>query len=212
LHVTHSLRHSCTAGSSSACPVQPSQASSSCPVVSASGEALHPLTNMPMALYSSDAAGSPTAATSGGASADGMGASQAKRSWGWWSWSRGQSANNSSGSSSSTTVSSRAADTAVPGSKASTSDSSTSAAVETPGLGTVRQRSTIPMAAPPDKLPPHQQGVYPGAGQPAQRSCSGNTGALQGSTPEQGGTTQGEQRVWMYPSEQMFYNAMKRKV
>ncbi|GLC53213.1 hypothetical protein PLESTB_000720400 [Pleodorina starrii] len=45
------------------------------------------------------------------------------------------------------------------------------------GLGTQRQTSNIPMA-PPDKLPPHQQGG---------------------------------QDFWVYPSEHMFYNAMKRK-
>ncbi|KAL6754322.1 cytochrome c/c1 heme-lyase [Haematococcus lacustris] len=42
------------------------------------------------------------------------------------------------------------------------------------------------MAAPPDKLPAHQQ------------------------LPQGSGGQQAEQ-VWMYPSEQMFYNAMQRK-
>jgi hypothetical protein len=74
------------------------------------------------------------------------------------------------------------------------------------------------MAAPPDKLPPHQQGVYPAAGQagttqPVQAcSSTAGAGAVQGSSTGDGGGAQGEQRVWMYPSEQMFYNAMKRKV
>ncbi|KAG2489814.1 hypothetical protein HYH03_011763 [Edaphochlamys debaryana] len=46
-----------------------------------------------------------------------------------------------------------------------------------PGLSPQRQVSSIPMA-PPEKLPPHQQGG---------------------------------QDFWVYPSEQMFFNAMKRK-
>ncbi len=54
-------------------------------------------------------------------------------------------------------------------------------------LGQRRQRSTIPMAKPPQEsmLPKHQQGL------------------------QQGGA---QEPVWMYPSEEMFYKAMKRKV
>lgn len=67
----------------------------------------------------------------------------------------------------------------------SNADSST-AAQSSPTLSTARQKSSIPMALPPpgDAAPalPHHQKGVEGAG------------------------------VWMYPSETMFYNAMKRKV
>ena len=59
-----------------------------------------------------------------------------------------------------------------------------------PQLSTQRVASSIPLGAPQGALPAHQQPQQKGEGQGGQQP---------------GG-------VWMYPSEQMFYNAMKRKV
>jgi cytochrome c heme-lyase len=53
----------------------------------------------------------------------------------------------------------------------------------TPSLGEAREVSSIPVAS-PDELPKHQQ---------TARSADGST-------------------TWLYPSEKMFYEAMKRKV
>ena len=54
---------------------------------------------------------------------------------------------------------------------------------QTQALSTLRQSSSIPMGD-TSHLPPHQQGSLPS----------------------------GDGAIWNYPSEQMFYNAMKRKV
>ncbi len=175
--------------------------------VSDSGEQLHPLTNMPMALYQ-DQEGSPAPLPQPSSAP----ASASSTSSSWW-WPRRRSGLPSP---------SRDAP-ATPGAQPSAQGPTAAA---TPGLGTQRQRSSIPMASPAATSPSGSTSSTASGGVAAAGgacAAAGGPGAAAASGPAQQPSSlphhqqgvvhpEGAHPVWMYPSEDMFFRAMQRKV
>ena len=82
------------------------------------------------------------------------------------------------------------------------------AAAAAAALSTERRASSIPIAD-PSSVPAHQQGFAAAAAATAASAAVGKQ--QQSQTQQQSHQDQQQQPVWMYPSEQQFFNAMARK-
>mmetsp|Transcript_19009 Transcript_19009/g.53221 ORF Transcript_19009/g.53221 Transcript_19009/m.53221 type:complete len:378 (+) Transcript_19009:12-1145(+) len=175
-------------------PIGPSNEESTDATQSTSKEALHPATHLPMSLYE-DSRGSrsaPTATTSEAV------ASARKSSWWRWGWGGGRR--------------SQSQEQSIHLQQQQQQQQEEEASIS---LNKSRSMSSIPMTGP---LPHHQKDVYgnenPSFSSPSKPASEIQALAPQGSLPSPQSSSedaQSQDPVWVYPSEEMFFNAMKRK-